>query len=75
MTAADEAQSAVQQHPFYKAYTELRTIYRTNWIKQNPEEAIKFANEQAALPFDDQDWRPTREQKDLMESYLEAVAR
>jgi hypothetical protein len=75
MTAADEAQAAVQQHPLYKAYTELRTIYRTNWIKQNPEEAIKFANEQAALPFDEQKWRPTREQRDLMESYLEAVAR
>lgn len=70
-----EADKAVQQHPVYQAYTELKGVLRTQWVVQNPEEAIKFWNEQSRKPWDEREWTPNAEQREIMDSYLAATRR
>lgn len=68
-----EINRAVESHPLYRAYLELRNDLRTDWVAQHPKDAIKLWNDESLKPWDEQLWTPTAEQRDMMISYMDAA--
>jgi hypothetical protein len=66
--------SAVVSHPLYRAYLDLRTALRTQWVISHPAEAVKKWNADASKAWDDSSkWSPTKEQREIMTGWMRAT--